>query len=150
MAQRIHVTVTVLDINNNAPDFNQSVYTAWVREKGPAGTIDPFSAKAIMQFIECNCKRLRRFLCVLPGSAVTRVFALDKDDPSSPNAALYYSLVSQIPNEKSIAFFQINHETGAISTTEQGEPPPARTPDAASAPPGEVSNLSIAASNLPV
>lgn len=45
----IYVTVSVLDINNNAPYFNQSVYTAWVREKTPGGTLDgsaaAFSAK---------------------------------------------------------------------------------------------------------
>ncbi|TNN02563.1 hypothetical protein fugu_010050 [Takifugu bimaculatus] len=87
----ISVTVNVLDINNNAPYFNQSVYTAWVREKSPAG------------------------------SPVSRVFAMDQDDPTSPNADLYYSLVSQIPNKQNVAFFQINHQTGEISTTEQGE-----------------------------
>lgn len=36
----ISVTVNVLDINNNAPYFNQSVYTTWVREKSPAGLFD--------------------------------------------------------------------------------------------------------------
>lgn len=36
----ISVIVKVLDINNNAPYFNQSVYTAWVREKSPAGAFD--------------------------------------------------------------------------------------------------------------
>lgn len=35
----ITVIVNVLDINNNAPYFNQSVYTAWVREKSPAGVL---------------------------------------------------------------------------------------------------------------
>lgn len=33
----IHVTINVLDVNNNAPHFNQSVYTAMVRENSPAG-----------------------------------------------------------------------------------------------------------------
>lgn len=60
------------------------------------------------------------FLC-RPGSPVIRVFALDRDDPASPNADLYYTLVSQIPNKQHVAFFQINHQTGEISTTEQGE-----------------------------
>lgn len=49
---------------------------------------------------------------------------MDRDDPTSPNADLYYTLVSQIPNKNNIAFFQINHKTGEISTTELGEPPP--------------------------
>lgn len=36
----ITVTVAVLDINNNAPYFNQSVYAAFVRENTPAGTFN--------------------------------------------------------------------------------------------------------------
>uniref|UniRef100_A0A671UKS6 Cadherin 17, LI cadherin (liver-intestine) n=1 Tax=Sparus aurata TaxID=8175 RepID=A0A671UKS6_SPAAU len=66
------------------------VYTALVREHNPAGV--PF----------------------------TRVFALDKDDPETPNAQLSYSLVSQIPNRLHTPLFQINPETGEISTTEDG------------------------------
>lgn len=33
----ISVTINVLDINNNAPYFNQSSYAAMVRENSPAG-----------------------------------------------------------------------------------------------------------------
>lgn len=33
----IYVTINVLDVNNKAPYFNQSVYTAVVRENTPAG-----------------------------------------------------------------------------------------------------------------
>lgn len=33
----ISVTINVLDVNNNAPYFNQSVYTAVVKENSPAG-----------------------------------------------------------------------------------------------------------------
>lgn len=33
----VYVTINVLDINNNAPYFNQSEYTAVVRENNPAG-----------------------------------------------------------------------------------------------------------------
>lgn len=33
----VYVTINVLDVNNNAPSFNQSVYTAVVRENSPAG-----------------------------------------------------------------------------------------------------------------
>ncbi|XP_036931558.1 cadherin-17 [Acanthopagrus latus] len=86
----IYVTINVLDVNNNAPYFNQSVYTALVREHSPAGV--PF----------------------------TRVFASDKDDPETPNAQLSYSLVSQIPNRLHTPLFQINPKTGEISTTEDG------------------------------
>ncbi|XP_049902789.1 cadherin-17 [Epinephelus moara] len=87
----VYVTINVLDVNNNAPYFNQSDYTALVRENNPAGV--PF----------------------------TRVFALDRDDPQTPNAQLSYSLVSQIPNKQNILLFQIDPNTGEISTTEAGE-----------------------------
>lgn len=86
----VYVTINVLDINNNAPFFNQSVYTAVVRENNPAGI--PF----------------------------TRVFASDQDDPETPNAHLSYSLVSQIPYTQHIPLFQIDPNTGEISTTEAG------------------------------
>ncbi|KAM9353461.1 LOW QUALITY PROTEIN: cadherin-17 [Symphorus nematophorus] len=86
----IYVTINVVDINNNAPYFNQTVYTAMVRENSAAGV--PF----------------------------TRVFALDRDDPETPNAQLSYSLVSQIPNKQNTLLFQVDPETGEISTTEEG------------------------------
>ncbi|XP_061632221.1 cadherin-17 [Phyllopteryx taeniolatus] len=87
----IYVTVNVLDVNNHAPYFNQSYYTAVVREKTPAGV--PFA----------------------------RVFALDQDDPSTPNAQLTYSLVSQIPNRHNTPLFQVDPDTGEISMSQQGE-----------------------------
>ncbi|XP_060906554.1 cadherin-17 [Labrus mixtus] len=87
----IHVTINVLDVNNNAPYFNQSDYTAAVREYNRAGV------------------------------AFTRVFASDRDDPETPNARLSYSLVKQIPSKHNTAMFQIDSSTGEISTTEQGE-----------------------------
>ncbi|XP_051813310.1 cadherin-17 [Acanthochromis polyacanthus] len=87
----IYVTINVLDVNNNAPLFNQSSYAAMVRENSPAGV--PF----------------------------TRVFASDRDDPSTPNADLRYSLVSQIPSRNHVPLFQIDPITGEISTTEEGQ-----------------------------
>uniref|UniRef100_A0A3Q3IDD3 Cadherin domain-containing protein n=2 Tax=Monopterus albus TaxID=43700 RepID=A0A3Q3IDD3_MONAL len=87
----IYVTINVLDVNNHAPYFNQSDYTAVVRENTATGV--PF----------------------------TRVFALDQDNPDTPNAELRYSLVSQIPNKHGILLFQINPNTGEISTTKEGE-----------------------------
>uniref|UniRef100_A0A3Q0RWA7 Cadherin 17, LI cadherin (liver-intestine) n=1 Tax=Amphilophus citrinellus TaxID=61819 RepID=A0A3Q0RWA7_AMPCI len=86
----IYVTINVLDVNNNAPFFNQSFYTAVVRENSPAGV--PF----------------------------TRVFALDRDDPETPNAVLRYSLIAEIPSTQNTQLFQISPDTGEISTTEQG------------------------------
>uniref|UniRef100_A0A8C5ECI2 Cadherin domain-containing protein n=1 Tax=Gouania willdenowi TaxID=441366 RepID=A0A8C5ECI2_GOUWI len=87
----VYVTINVLDINNNAPSFNQSSYIAMVQENSRAGL--PF----------------------------TRVFASDLDDPQTPNAQLKYSLVSQIPNKKNVLLFQINPKTGEISTSDEGQ-----------------------------
>ncbi|KAK5862334.1 hypothetical protein PBY51_017742 [Eleginops maclovinus] len=87
----VFVTINVLDVNNNAPYFNQSTYTAVVRENNPTGT--PFA----------------------------RVFAFDRDDPQTPNAHLSYSLFSQIPNNHQVPLFQVDPNTGEISTTEAGQ-----------------------------
>ncbi|KAM9723677.1 cadherin-17 [Menidia menidia] len=87
----VYVTINVLDVNNNAPRFNQSSYAALVKERNRAGV--PF----------------------------TRVFASDKDDPDTPNALLSYSLISQTPNHHNVLLFQIDPNTGEISTTEEGE-----------------------------
>ncbi|XP_043973337.1 cadherin-17 [Gambusia affinis] len=91
VADTITVTVNVLDVNNNAPRFNQEVYTAVIRER----------RKPDVPFVQ--------------------VSATDKDDPTTPNARLRYSLISQVPNNNNIFLFQIDPETGEISTTEEGE-----------------------------
>ncbi|XP_041708069.1 cadherin-17-like [Coregonus clupeaformis] len=87
----VSITINVLDVNNHAPSFNQTDYIGIVKERTPAGV--PFA----------------------------RVFATDLDDPESPNAHLSYTLVSQIPNRDNTLFFQINSNTGDISTTAEGE-----------------------------
>lgn len=60
------------------------------------------------------------FSCFPVGVPFTRLFALDRDDPTSPNAHLKYSLVNQIPNKHNTLLFQIDADTGAISTTPEG------------------------------
>ncbi|XP_029101859.1 cadherin-17 [Scleropages formosus] len=84
------VTINVLDINNHQPTFNQTNYHGVVLEHSTAGV--PFM----------------------------RVFATDLDDPNTPNARLNYSIVSQIPDRLRKPLFQINSETGEISTTPEG------------------------------
>ncbi|KAJ0066145.1 hypothetical protein NL108_001380, partial [Boleophthalmus pectinirostris] len=86
----IYVTINVLDINNHAPVFDSTEYTAVVLENTPAGV--PF----------------------------TRVAASDLDDPASVNAHLKYSLVRQIPSKHNTDLFQVNADTGEISTTPEG------------------------------
>ncbi|KAJ3597254.1 hypothetical protein NHX12_000782 [Muraenolepis orangiensis] len=84
----VFVSINVLDINNHAPTFEQLTYTASLREHRPNG----------ISFFKVSAK--------------------DLDDPETPNAQLHYSLVSQIPDQLKIAFFQIDAITGDISTTE--------------------------------
>ncbi|XP_054904062.1 cadherin-17 [Poeciliopsis prolifica] len=91
VAESITVTVNVLDVNNNAPRFDQDSYTAVIRERRKAD--DPF----------------------------LRVSASDEDDPTTPNARLHYSLDSQIPHKNNIVLFQVDPETGEISTNKDGE-----------------------------
>ncbi|XP_062404703.1 cadherin-17-like [Sardina pilchardus] len=83
------VALTVVDINNNLPTFDQDLYGGQVIEHSTAGK--PF----------------------------VRVVASDTDDPNTANAALRYSIVKQIPITQT-AWFQIDPETGEISTTEDG------------------------------
>ena len=138
----IYVTINVLDVNNNAPYFNQSVYTALVREHSPAGVCcmhqeccsisncSPCNRWVSVIRLPCSwypCADIStvrwtepNFVAVVPGVPFTRVFASDKDDPETPNAQLSYSLVSQIPNRLHTPLFQINPKTGEISTTEDG------------------------------
>ncbi|XP_056142403.1 cadherin-17 [Lampris incognitus] len=87
----VAVTINVLDVNNHSPTFNQTEYSAVVRERSPAGV--PF----------------------------VRVFASDQDDPLTPNARLRYSLVNQFPMRQNTIYFQVNPDSGEISTTEAGE-----------------------------
>ncbi|XP_026780075.3 cadherin-17 [Pangasianodon hypophthalmus] len=84
------VVLQVVDVNNNAPVFNQSQYSGTIREHSPAGI--PF----------------------------VHVVASDADDPDTPNSQLTYSIESQIPNTNGEAFFSIDPNTGEISTTEEG------------------------------
>ncbi|XP_014862605.1 PREDICTED: cadherin-17 [Poecilia mexicana] len=91
VAGPITVKINVLDVNNNPPRFNSESYTAMIRERRKPD--DPF----------------------------VRVSATDQDDPTTANARLRYSLDSQVPNNNDIFLFQIDPETGEISTTEEGE-----------------------------
>lgn len=65
--------------------------------------------------------RLEHLFFCFPGVPFTRVYASDRDDPTTPNAQLNYSLISQIPNRHNKPLFQINAETGEISATAEGD-----------------------------
>ncbi|XP_030641250.1 cadherin-17 [Chanos chanos] len=84
------VTLIVQDVNNNPPIFTEKVYTGSIMERKPAGV------------------------------PIVHVTASDNDDPETPNAALVYSIVSQIPDTPESPLFTIDPHTGRISTTEEG------------------------------
>uniref|UniRef100_A0A8C4TJW8 Cadherin 17, LI cadherin (liver-intestine) n=1 Tax=Erpetoichthys calabaricus TaxID=27687 RepID=A0A8C4TJW8_ERPCA len=86
----VNIKITVLDINDNKPIFNQTIYNGVVRQHSR------------------------------PGRPFMRVFATDKDDPNTPNAKLNYSILTQIPELHQVNLFQIDSETGEISSTPDG------------------------------
>ncbi|MBN3292106.1 CAD17 protein, partial [Polypterus senegalus] len=86
----VNIKIIVLDINDNKPIFNQSIYNGVVRQHSR------------------------------PGRPFMRVFATDKDDPNTPNAKLNYSILTQIPELHQVNLFQIDSETGEISSTPDG------------------------------
>uniref|UniRef100_V9K9S5 Cadherin-17 n=1 Tax=Callorhinchus milii TaxID=7868 RepID=V9K9S5_CALMI len=55
-----------------------------------------------------------------PGRPFMYVNATDLDDPLTPNAKLEYSIFRQLPMHNGVWFFQIDSETGEISTTDEG------------------------------
>ncbi|XP_078396879.1 cadherin-17 [Cetorhinus maximus] len=84
------VTVKVLDINDNQPSFTENQYEGVVRQNSR------------------------------PGRPFMYVNAIDLDDPETPNAKIEYSISQQVPISHGAVYFQIDNETGAISTTEDG------------------------------
>uniref|UniRef100_A0AAY4DMY1 Cadherin domain-containing protein n=1 Tax=Denticeps clupeoides TaxID=299321 RepID=A0AAY4DMY1_9TELE len=84
------VALNVLDVNDHAPVFSQDVYSGEVMEHS------------------------------LPGVQIVKVSAFDDDNPETPHAELNFSIISQIPNTLGVPLFQINGQTGEISTTPAG------------------------------
>ncbi|XP_015745131.1 cadherin-17 isoform X1 [Python bivittatus] len=85
------IIINVIDINDNPPQFNKSSYSGEVRQHS------------------------------LPGKPFMYVTAFDRDDPSSLNSQLSYSILHQFPSPFTTEmFFQIDNVTGAISTTLSG------------------------------
>nr|XP_034981624.1 cadherin-17 [Zootoca vivipara]XP_034981625.1 cadherin-17 [Zootoca vivipara]XP_034981626.1 cadherin-17 [Zootoca vivipara] len=84
------ITINVIDVNDNPPQFSQREYFAAVRQNSRAGK--PF----------------------------TYVTATDRDDPTTPHAQLSYSISKHFPDPYQTMLFQINNVTGAISTTAAG------------------------------
>uniref|UniRef100_UPI00398EB1A4 cadherin-17 n=1 Tax=Pristiophorus japonicus TaxID=55135 RepID=UPI00398EB1A4 len=90
IAGPVTVTILVRDVNDNVPVFTEEQYVGVVHQNSRAGK--PFM----------------------------KVKATDLDDPETPNAKIVYSIANQIPNIDNVMFFQIDNETGEISTTEEG------------------------------
>ncbi|XP_075599832.1 cadherin-17 [Balearica regulorum gibbericeps] len=84
------VTILVEDINDNPPEFDQIKYTGVVRQNSR------------------------------PGKPFMYVHATDRDNPTTPNAKLMYSILHHFPNPYSEMLFQIDNVTGAISPSKAG------------------------------
>ncbi|XP_043937966.1 B-cadherin-like [Protopterus annectens] len=85
------LSIHVIDQNDNKPVFIQQVFQGYVPEGVP------------------------------PGTSVMTVKATDADDPSTDNALLGYSILSQEPKlQDSDTIFTISKETGVISTVASG------------------------------
>ncbi|XP_069778000.1 cadherin-17 isoform X2 [Narcine bancroftii] len=86
----VMVIIIIQDINDNQPIFTEKEYQGVVWQNSR------------------------------PGKPFMEVEATDLDDPKTPNGKIQYSIIQQIPSIDNIPYFQIDKETGAISTTEQG------------------------------
>ncbi|XP_029447553.1 cadherin-17 isoform X2 [Rhinatrema bivittatum] len=84
------INIIVDDINDNGPRFNQTEYFGTVRQG------------------------------YRPGKPFLQVYATDLDDPSTPNAKLYYSIMRQMPDPYNKPLFSIDNKMGAISLTLEG------------------------------
>ncbi|NWU34753.1 CAD17 protein, partial [Hylia prasina] len=84
------VTIYVEDINDNPPEFNQTMYRGVVRQNSR------------------------------PGKPFMYVYATDRDDPTTPHAQLSYSILHHFPNPYKQMLFQIDNATGAISPSRTG------------------------------
>ncbi|XP_051879703.1 cadherin-17 [Pristis pectinata] len=86
----VTVMIIVQDINDNQPTFAETEYKGVVWQNSR------------------------------PGKPFMEVKAEDLDDPNTPNGKIEYSISQQIPSTDHIMLFQVDKETGAISTTEKG------------------------------
>lgn len=149
----IHVTVSVLDINNNAPHFNQSVYTAWVREKTPAGTFDgsraaktfkwnPTPARVSVMF--CVSFQVHHLPACLPRTGMT---------PRPPTLSCTTPWSARSPTKTTSPSSRSTIRLGRSPPRSKVNLPPTHRQEPGrwcSAHRGEVSNLSVAACNLAV
>ncbi|XP_069758126.1 cadherin-16 isoform X2 [Narcine bancroftii] len=85
----LSVTLIVTDMNDNAPEFEQ----------------DPFSGTV--------------YKGAHAGYRILKLAAIDLDDPLTPNAKLFYQIISQHPEQPS-DMFQVNELTGDITLTAEG------------------------------
>uniref|UniRef100_A0A8C8RA01 Cadherin domain-containing protein n=1 Tax=Pelusios castaneus TaxID=367368 RepID=A0A8C8RA01_9SAUR len=69
---------------------------------------------------ESLCHQTQAMIFLNPGTSFMYVSAIDMDDPSTPNADLWYKILSQTPSQPSENMFQVDSRTGAISLSAEG------------------------------
>ncbi|XP_051879528.1 desmocollin 2-like protein [Pristis pectinata] len=84
--QPLDLTIKILDVNDNVPEFNERVFIAQVPE------------------------------CSAIGTSVLNLTATDRDEPRTLNTMLRYRIVTQVPSSKFGVLFSVNEKTGEIKT----------------------------------
>ncbi|CAM9712746.1 cadherin-15-like [Lampetra fluviatilis] len=88
--EAVDLDIIVVDMNDNRPVFNSSVFVGHVRENSE------------------------------PGALVMRVGAFDADDPNTDNGDLRFSISDQSPEQPEASMFSIDPHTGDIRTVTVG------------------------------
>uniref|UniRef100_S4RBT7 Cadherin domain-containing protein n=1 Tax=Petromyzon marinus TaxID=7757 RepID=S4RBT7_PETMA len=88
--EAVDLDIIVVDMNDNRPVFNSSVFVGHVKENSE------------------------------PGALVMRVGALDADDPNTDNGDLRFSILDQSPEQPEASMFSIDPHTGDIRTVTVG------------------------------
>ncbi|XP_018613344.1 cadherin-2-like [Scleropages formosus] len=86
----IDISINVIDMNDNRPEFVHQIWN---------GTV-PEGSK--------------------PGTLVMTVTAIDRDDPRTANGMLRYKILAQTPESPTSNMFTINNQTGGIITVAAG------------------------------
>ncbi|XP_068595430.1 B-cadherin [Brachionichthys hirsutus] len=86
----MELVINVIDQNDNAPEFTQSTFSGEVNE------------------------------CADIGDIITKITAVDADDPKTNNAVIRYRIKDQMPQMPQKDMFAINPVSGMISVTADG------------------------------
>ncbi|CAO2593267.1 CDH2 [Lemmus lemmus] len=108
----IDIVISVIDMNDNRPEFLHHVWNGWHSESHLKETFTEQSTDSLRG----DRVSEKATWCQLPGTYVMTVTAIDADDTNALNGMLRYRILSQAPSTPSPNMFTINNETGDIIT----------------------------------